>query len=150
LLVWGTSTTMYGATGAYGRSAPPRWVRWAFIIVAIGILAIFIVDKLFANSGQSSSATMTTVIGHLDRHDVKRVTIPADRVLIELNDGKTLTAETSADRDLWPAIRRSGADVTIMASGAPSLLRYAVQFTPYLIFALFALFIVRMIRQVRR
>jgi len=143
---------MYGTRSPYGRPAPPVWFRWGLIILAGFILLIFIVDKLFSGPDTKTTTPLSTIIGHLERHEVKRVMIPADLIAIELTDGKRLTTQISSERDLWPAIRRSGADVTIVASGAPQLpmVRYIYQFIPYLVFALLALFIVRMIREVRR
>ncbi len=72
---------------------------------------------------------------------------------VELNDGKTLVADVTADRDLWPAIRRSGADVTIVPGSAPasdtSLLRYVAEFAPFGIMALLLLYILRTVARTR-
>jgi ATP-dependent Zn protease len=119
------------------------------VALGIFILVVFIVDKLvLAPSG--STIPVATVIGHLDRHDVRRVTIPAGQISLELNDGKTISTFVTADRDLWPAIKRSGADVSIVArtgaDDAGSPLRYIFQFVPFVIMALLLLFILRVRR----
>jgi hypothetical protein len=105
---------MLGSGSPYGkRRSLSTNVRGVLIVLAIFVLVVFAVDKLVLTPPPEKTATASSVIGHLERHDVRRVTIPARIVTLELNDGTTLTTAVPADRDLWPAIRRSGADVTI-------------------------------------
>jgi ATP-dependent Zn protease len=140
-----------GARSPYAnRPFRPRWLTVILTVLGIFILVVFIVDKLvLAPSG--STIPVATVIGHLDRHDVRRVTIPAGQISLELNDGKTISTFVTADRDLWPAIKRSGADVSIVArtgaDDAGSPLRYIFQFVPFVIMALLLLFILRVRRR---
>jgi ATP-dependent Zn protease len=116
-------------------------------LVALGIfiLVVFAVDKLVLQPGDTaqSRTTAAAVLAHLDRRDVRHVTIPARSVTVELNDGTRLTAPVPPDRDLWPSIRRSGADVTIPAtteSDTPAI-AYVFQFVPFIIMAVLLLFI---------
>ncbi|HEV2739644.1 MAG TPA: hypothetical protein VGU66_13790 [Candidatus Elarobacter sp.] len=109
------------------------------------ILTVFIIDKVVV-SPPESGMPVAAVIDHLNRHDVRRVTIPARQITVELNDGKTVSTSVAPDRDLWPAIRRSGADVTIVARGGTndsgSTMGFVFQFVPLAIMALLVLFIV--------
>jgi ATP-dependent Zn protease len=120
--------------------------------LAAFILVVFIVDKLVLSpSTPPAPIPLATVIDHLNRHDVRRVTIPASEVTVELNDGKKLTTTVSADRDLWPSIKRSEADVTIVAAqpvrtGETSTIGAVFQFVPFIIMALLLLFILRTAR----
>ena len=93
------------------------------------------------------------MIDHLNRHDVRRVVIPAGQISLELNDGKTISTSVTPDRDLWPAIKRSGADVSIVArtgADATSPLAFVFQFVPFAIMALLLVFILRMARRSTR
>src|ERR1700681_4771290 len=69
------------------RFGPPRIVSSILIVVGLFILVVFIVDKLLVAPPQQTSE-LSGVIAHLNRHDVRRVTIPADTLTVELNDGK--------------------------------------------------------------
>jgi ATP-dependent Zn protease len=140
-----------GARPPYGnRPFAPRWYSLVLTVLGIVILAVFIVDKVVV-SPPESGIPVAAVIDHLNRHDVRRVTIPARQITVELNDGKTISTNVTSDRDLWPAIKRSGADVTIVArSGADdeaSPMRYVFQFVPFVIMALLLLFIFRNARR---
>jgi ATP-dependent Zn protease len=137
-----------GARPPYGnRPFAPRWLSLVLPALGIIILAVFVVDKVVV-SPPGSGMPVATVIDHLNRHDVRRVTIPAGQITVELNDGATIATSVTPDRDLWPAIRRSGADVTIVArndSGSP--MAFLFQFVPFLIMALLLLFILRTARR---
>jgi len=143
---------MLGSGSPYGkRRSPAITVRSILIVLGIFILVVFIVDKLVLAPPPVKTAALSSVVGHLDRHDVRRVTIPARVVTLELNDGSTLTAAVPADRDLWPAIRRSGADVTIANDARPSDANASpfgviFGFVPFVIMALLVLFILRTAR----
>jgi ATP-dependent Zn protease len=120
------------------------------VVLGMIVLAAFIVDKLVM-SPPGTAIPVATVIDHLNRHDVRRVTIPAGQITVELNDGKTMSTSVTADRDLWPAIRRSGADVAIVARSraddSASPMTFIFQFMPFLIMALLLLFILRNARR---
>ena len=138
-----------GTRGPYG-TGPARFDRLRAIAVAVGIviLALFIVDKLVRSPPVPEHETsVAAVIDHLNRHDVRRITIPTQAVTVELNDGTTLTTVVPAERDLWPAIRRSGADVTIVRAPAPksdtSPMSYLLSFVPLVIMALVLLYLLR-------
>ncbi len=143
-----------GARTPYGnRPFLPGWPHLVLTTVGILILALFVVDKLVV-APPAPPSSLVAVIDHLNRHDVRRMTIPAQAVTIELNDGKTLTTRVTADRDLWPAIRRSGADVTIVpgtssADRDTSPMGYVLGFVPFIIMALLLLFVLRTFRRSR-
>jgi hypothetical protein len=139
-----------GARSPYGnRPFAPR--RLSLVLTALGIviLALFVVDKVVL-SPPKPETPVASVIDHLNRHDVRRVNIPAREITVELNDGKTMSTNVTPDRDLWPAIKRSGADVTIVARGGAddsvSPMAYILQFVPFVIMALLLLFILRTVR----
>ena len=139
-----------GARSPYAnRPFRPRWLTVVVTALGIFILVIFIVDKLvLAPSGPA--IPVATVIDHLNRHEVRRVVIPAGQISLELNDGKTISTSVTPDRDLWPAIRRSGADVSIVArtgADATSPLAFVFQFVPFVIMALLLVFILRTTRR---
>ena len=144
--------TMIGTTNPYGTRPPAlRWLTPVLVVLGVFILVVFVVDKLVLSPVTTQTISAATIVDHLNRHDVRRVTIPAGEVTVELNDGKTLTAAVAPDRDLWPAIRRSGADVTIVSSGRTttsetSLTGYVFQFVPFLIMALLLMFVLRTAR----
>jgi ATP-dependent Zn protease len=125
----------------------PLYLRMILVAVGIFILTIFIVDKLVLQPPDDSKVALG-LSAELLRHNVRHVTVPAHSVTIELNDGKTRTYTVPADTDLWPAIRRSGADVSI--SRAPdtqtSPLGFVFQFVPFVIMALLLIFILRTVR----
>jgi ATP-dependent Zn protease len=140
-----------GARSPYGnRPFAPRWLSLALTALGIIILATFVIDKVVVSPPESATP-VAAVIDHLNRHDVRRVTIPARQITVELNDGKTMSTSVTPDRDLWPAIKQSGADVTIVARGgaddSASPMRFLVQFVPFLIMALLLLFILRNARR---
>jgi ATP-dependent Zn protease len=140
-----------GARPPYGyRPFVPRSLSFVLIALGIIILAVFVVDKVVV-SPPEPGMPVATVIDHLNRHDVRRVTIPARQITVELNDGKTISTSVTPDRDLWPAIRRSGADVTIVArpgaDDSVSTMSFVVQFVPFVIMALLLLFILRRARR---
>ena len=143
-----------GARSPYGnRPFAPHWLRLSLVTLGIFILLIFVVDKVVV-SPPEPAVPVAAVIDHLNRHDVRRVTIPAGQITVELNDGKTLSTSVTPDRDLWPAIKRSGADVTIVprnrADGATSPMTFLLQFVPFAIMALLLLFILRTMRRSAR
>ena len=139
-----------GARSPYGsRPFGPRWLSLVLTALGIVILVLFVVDKTVL-SPPESGLPVATVIDHLNRHDVRRVTIPAGQITVELNDGKRISTSVTPDRDLWPAIRRSGADVTIVprtgGDDSMSTVGYLFQFVPFVIMALLLIFILRRAR----
>jgi ATP-dependent Zn protease len=141
---------MYGALRNQSGFRPPQIVRGVIVVLGLLFLVVFIVDKLVLQTPQQT-AESAAVIAHLNRHDVRRVTIPADTVTLELNDGKRLTAKVPTDRDLWPLIHSSGADVTLVngapATGQTQPAGYLFQFVPFVIMALLLVFILRTVRR---
>ena len=140
-----------GARPPYpNRPFAPNWLRLGLVVLGIFILLVFIVDKVVLQPPEPA-LPVAAVIDHLDRHDVRRVTVPAGQITVELNDGKTLSTSVTADRDLWPAIKRSGADVSIVprsrADESTSTLGFVFQFVPFVIMALVLLFILRFVRR---
>ncbi len=140
-----------GARPPYGsRPLAARWLGLILTVLALVILALFVVDKVVL-SPPDPGVPVATVIDHLNRHDVRRVSIPARQITVELNDGKTMSTSVTPDRDLWPAIRRSGADVTIVASrgadDSASPMGYVFQFVPFVLMALLLLFILQRARR---
>jgi hypothetical protein len=131
--------------GFFGR--PGRLPSLILALVGCLVLGIFIVDKL-AVSPPPKTAAPSAVLAHLERHDVRRVTIPASTITLELNDGTRLTTDVPADRDLWPLIRRSGSDVTLVNGGSSSGGTPALfQFVPFAIMALLLIFILQRARR---
>jgi ATP-dependent Zn protease len=140
-----------GARSPYGnRPFAPRWLGLVLTALGAVILALFVVDKVVVSPPESGMPA-AAVIDHLNRHDVRRVTIPARQITVELNDGKTISTSVTPDRDLWPAIRRSGADVTIVARGhaddSASPIGYVFQFVPFVLMAVLLLFILQRARR---
>lgn len=138
---------MYGTGSPYGRPIGTRWLTMLLVGLGIFILVVFMVDKLVlqpADTAQSRT-TAAAVLSHLDRRDVRHVTVPARNVIVELNDGRRLTAAVPPDRDLWPSIRRSGADVTIPASTDSDVpaMTYVMDFVPFIVMALLLIFILK-------
>jgi ATP-dependent Zn protease len=121
-------------------------------LTALGIiiLATFVIDKVVVSPPEPAQP-VAAVIDHLNRHDVRRVTIPAGQITVELNDGKTLSTRVTPDRDLWPAIKRSGADVSIVprsrADESVSTMGFVFQFVPFVILAVLLLFVIRIARR---
>ena len=139
-----------GARPPYGyRPFMPGSLRFVLVALGLIILILFVVDKLVLSPPEPGMPA-AAVIDHLNRHDVRRVTIPARQITVELNDGKTISTSVTPDRDLWPAIRRSGADVTIVArpgaDDSVSTMSYVFQFVPFVIMALLLVFILRRAR----
>jgi ATP-dependent Zn protease len=136
---------MYGTGNPYGRRAiGPRWLAPVLVL----ILAIFVIDKLVVDGPRAPSATLSNVMAHLEKHEVRRVTVPARTMLVELNDGSKITVDVPSDRDLGPIVRRSGADLALAGTGPETpLLGYVFQFVPFVIMALVLLFIVRIVRR---
>jgi ATP-dependent Zn protease len=134
-----------GSGSPYGYRRRPAWLTMALVALGLFILVVFIVDKLVLQPADTAhvQTTAAAVVSHLDRRDVRHVTVPAHSITIELNDGTRLTAAVPADRDLWPSIRRSGADVTIAPSaGAETpVIAYVLDFVPFVIMALLLLFV---------
>jgi ATP-dependent Zn protease len=139
-----------GARSPYGnRPFAPRWLGLVLTVLGAVILGVFVVDKLVL-APPAPAMPVAAVIDHLNRHDVRRVTIPAGQISVELNDGTTISANVKVDRDLGPAIRRSGADVSVVprtGADATSPMAFVFQFVPFVIMALLLLFILRMSRR---
>lgn len=133
----------------YRRTTPipaSRQIKSILIVVAIFLVVVGAVDKLVLepSTQDAKATTQAEVVDQLRRHDVKRATIAATTITIELNDGTTRTETVPADRDLWPALRESGADLAIAqdahASATPAV-GYAIQFVPFTVMALLLLFV---------
>ncbi|HTD37211.1 MAG TPA: hypothetical protein VK669_06845 [Candidatus Limnocylindrales bacterium] len=131
--------------GSYGRTpAGPRWLSPVLIALGVFILVVFLVDKFIVGGPSSSPASLSNAIAHLDKHEVRRVTIPARTMLVELNDGSKITVAIPNDRDLGPIVRRSGADLALAsAEGETPMIGYVFQFVPFIVMALLLVFILR-------
>jgi ATP-dependent Zn protease len=137
---------MIAGGGPYRPRTLPPLLTSILVVLGIFILVVFIVDKLVLVPGTTPSAD--AAIRHLERHEVRRVSVPARTVTLELKDGTTVTVDIPANRDLWPAIHASGADVSITSSGSETQpLSYVFQFVPFGIMALLLLFILRTARR---
>ena len=142
---------MYGTGGPSGR--PPgtgmQWRPLKSILLVLGIFIIVIVavDRLVLVPPAPTMTPVSTIVAHLDKHDVRRVTIPARVITLELNDGTKLTGAVPADRDLAPLIRRSGADLSIANAAPPAdekgPFSYLLEFAPFVIMALLLIYILR-------
>jgi ATP-dependent Zn protease len=144
---------MYQTGAPYGRPGTgQRWLALVFVAFGVFVLGVFVLDKLLAGAPSTRSAALSTVIAHLEKHDVRRVTVPARTILIELNDGSKMTVAVPSDRDLGPVVRRSGADLALASTGTTTtpLLAYVLQFVPFVIMAILLLFILRIARRQRR
>jgi ATP-dependent Zn protease len=134
---------MYLSGGSHGRTpAGPRWLSTSLIALAVFALVVFLVDKLILGPS-TPPASLSSAIARLDKHEVRRVTIPARTMLIELNDGSKMTVAIPNDRDLGPIVRRSGADLALANAAETPLLGYVFQFVPFLVMAALLLFILR-------
>jgi ATP-dependent Zn protease len=137
----------------YGRPViGPRWLTPILVVLGLAVLTLFIVDKLVVDGPRAPSATLSNVMAHLEKHDVRRVTVPARTMLVELNDGSKVTVDVPNDRDLGPLVRRSGADLALAGTGSSdtTLVGYVFQFVPFVIMALLLLFILRTARRQQR
>ncbi|HEY0394632.1 MAG TPA: hypothetical protein VGD01_09055 [Candidatus Elarobacter sp.] len=143
---------MYGTGTPFApRPGRGRWTRLALVVVGIAVLAIFIIDKLVEPPVRE--VPPSEVLAHLERRDVRRVTIPAATVTLELNDGRRLTVPVPSDRDLWPSIRTSGADVAIAARGSEAprgLTAYLSAAVGLVVVTLLAVTIFRTARRIAR
>jgi ATP-dependent Zn protease len=136
----------------YGRPASgPRWLTPILVLLGLFILTVFVVDKVLVGGPRPPSATLSNVTAHLEKHDVRRVTVPARTMLVEMNDGSKITVDVPNDRDLGPLVRRSGADLafTNVSSETP-LLGYFFQVVPLVVMGVLLLFILRTVRRQQR
>ncbi len=135
----------------YGRPVigRPRWLSPVLVVLGLFILTLFVVDKVIVGGPGAAPATLSNVVAELEKHEVRRVTVPARTMLVELNDGSKLTIDVPNDRDLGPLVRRSGADLAFTNVTAETpLLGYVFQFVPLVIVVtLLLLFIVRTMRR---
>jgi ATP-dependent Zn protease len=137
---------MTAGGGPYRPRILPPLLTSILVVLGIFILVVFIVDKLVLAPGNTPSADVA--IRHLERREVRRVSVPAHTVTLELKDGTTVTVDIPANRDLWPAVHASGADVSITSSGSDMQpLTYVFQFVPFVIMALLVIFILRTARR---
>lgn len=136
---------MYVSGGSYGRTpAGPRWLSSLLIALGLFILVVFVVDKLVLSGPSTPRASLSNAIAQLDKHEVRRVTIPASTMLVELNDGSKITVAIPNDRDLGPLVRRSGADLALASAGTETpLIGYVFQFVPFVVMALLLIFVLR-------
>ena len=136
---------MYASGGPYGRSPiGGRWLSPVLIAIGLFILVVFLVDKLVIGGPAVPPASLANAIAHLEKHEVRRVTIPAATALVEMNDGSKVTVTIPSDRDLGPIIRRSGADLALVTA-APEMpvMGYVLQFVPFIVMASLLIFILR-------
>ncbi len=69
-----------GARGSYGTGpARPSGLRGILISLGLFILVLFVVDKVVLSPVPDHAISAATVIDHLGRHDVRRVTSPRER-----------------------------------------------------------------------
>ncbi|HEX3466099.1 MAG TPA: hypothetical protein VHS78_18770 [Candidatus Elarobacter sp.] len=116
------------------------------MLIALGlfVITVFVVDKLVIGGPATPPASLASALAHLEKHDVRRVTIPASTMLVELNDGSKMSVAIPSDRDLGPLVRRSGADLALASIGSETpLIGYVFQFVPLAVMALLLLFILR-------
>ncbi len=133
-----------------GYPPPPRKGRnvgGILLVLVVFVAVIFLVDTFILHSDKVQTSNGSAVLRHLDRNDVKRVTIAASALTLELNDGTTLRAAPPEQRDLWPAVRKSGADIAIVrASGSEttnSPLGIAATVVPFGLMAILLLVVLR-------
>jgi ATP-dependent Zn protease len=133
----------------YGRPVMgPRWLTPILVVLGLFILTLFVVDKVIVGGPGAAPGTLSNVMAHLEKHEVRRVTVPARTMLVELNDGSKVTVDVPNDRDLGPLVRRSGADLafTNVTSETP-LIGYVFQFVPLVVMAVLLLFILATVRR---
>jgi ATP-dependent Zn protease len=137
----------------YGRPVigRPRWLSPTLVVLGLFILTLFLVDKTIVGGPGTAQVTLSNVMAHLEKHEVRRVTVPARTMLVELNDGSKVTVEVPRDRDLGPLVSRSGADLAFTNVSADTpLLGYVLQFVPFVVMALLLLFVLRTARRRQR
>jgi ATP-dependent Zn protease len=130
----------------YGRPVigRPRWLPPILVVLGLLILTLFVVDKVIVGGPGAAPATLSNVMAHLEKHEVRRVTVPARTMLVELNDGSKVTVDVPSDRDLGPLVRRSGADLAFTnVSTETPLIGYVFQFVPFLVMAVLLLFVLQ-------
>lgn len=136
----------------YGRSPsllPARWLLGILTALAALILGLVVADKLvFAPQAATDGDALIT---RLVRHDARRVTIAATAVTLEAADGTTQRYLVPADRDIWPALHGSGADITITRGYAETgPVGYIIQFVPFTIMTLLLIVILRRAARAQR
>ncbi len=130
--------------GYPSRIRPPT-VKSLAIGLIVFVLVIFTVDRLVLNSPPAGTPA-ASLLDRLQHHGVKRVTVVASQINVELNDGTTEREPVPPDRDLWPALQRSGADIAVVRGAVPESTTWpgaVLQFLPIGLMALLVLFILR-------
>ncbi|HEY0393181.1 MAG TPA: ATP-dependent zinc metalloprotease FtsH, partial [Candidatus Elarobacter sp.] len=122
-----------------------KHLKSILVVLGIFILVIFILDKLVLNSPSSTPLSYTQFWNKVGEHAVKKVTISGRDISGELNDQAQTKFTTTApeDKDLLPALRANGVDVSAVNSQSTPLLGYVFQFVPFVIMALLLIFILR-------
>jgi cell division protease FtsH len=122
-----------------------KHLKSILVVLGIFILVIFILDKLVLNSPSTTQLSYTQFWNKVNEHAVKKVTISGRDIAGELNDQAQTKFTTTApeDRDLLPALRSNGVDVSAVNNQSTPLLGYVVQFVPFVIMALLLIFILR-------
>ncbi len=132
-----------------------RNLRLILVGLGIFVLLIFVVDRLVLRPAPAPPPLTTTeLLQRLANHQVRRVTIAARSVTVELADGETLETVLDPDRDLGPALVRSHTDVAVVRptnrqrseESQPTLLTYIVQFIPFIVMSLLLVYILRVAR----
>jgi len=121
-------------------------MKGVLIVFVVFLLVIFAVDRLVLSRQTPGGSPATVVVDRLSHHDVKRATIVATTINLELKDGTTLRERMPADRDIWPLLQNSRADVAIIRGDLGSqntFVAMLVQAVPLLLMALLVIFIVR-------
>lgn len=120
-------------------------MKGVIIVFVVFLLVIFAVDRLVLSRQTPGSSPATVIVDRFSHHDVKRATIVATTINLELKDGTTLRERMPADRDIWPLLQNSG-DVAIIRGDLGSqntFVAMLVQAVPLLLMALLVIFIVR-------
>ncbi|MBC5820923.1 MAG: hypothetical protein GIX01_02895 [Candidatus Eremiobacteraeota bacterium] len=105
-----------------------------------GVLRLILIHETPGRSPASG------IVDRLHHHDVKRATIVATTITLELKDGTTLRERMPADRDVWPLLQNSGADVAIVRGDVNQqdpLVAMLLQALPLILMGLLVMFIVR-------
>ncbi len=145
---------MYPPRQQYPSGSLFRMMKGPLIVLVIFILVIFAVDRLILTQKSPGRSPAMVALDHLRHHDVKRTTIAATAISLELKDGTTLRERIPADRDLWPLLQSSGADIAVVRGDAANesspLVSIVLRFLPIFVMALLLLFILRRARQSAR
>ncbi len=126
-----------------------KHVRSIFIVVAIFIAVIFIVDRLVLNQATATKLTYSQFYGYVEDGNVSKVTISGHDVSGELkhpmgpNGDTKFTTSIGDTQDIVRELQKHGADVQFDNPQTTPLVGMLFNLLPFALMALLLLFILR-------